>query len=100
MRDNAFHSPRRLQPPACNGSPERTVVIADALACLPPTYREAIVESYVAGRTTQQTAAALDLPHDTVKSLIYHGLRRLRRTLQEQGWPDESLDGTGKQSLE
>ncbi|MET8451117.1 sigma factor-like helix-turn-helix DNA-binding protein [Streptomyces sp. NPDC005209] len=69
---------------------QATTAIAQALASLPPTYREAIVESYAAGRTTRQTAEALGLPHDTVKSRIYHGLRHLRQTLREQGWPDKA----------
>ncbi|MEU8587357.1 sigma factor-like helix-turn-helix DNA-binding protein [Streptomyces sp. NPDC048664] len=58
--------------------------VAEALAGLPPTYREAIVESYTAGRTTRQTAQALGLPHATVTSRIYHGLRHLRRALDER----------------
>ncbi|ANP53009.1 hypothetical protein AVL59_28785 [Streptomyces griseochromogenes] len=73
--------------------PDRTpaaVVVADALASLPHAYREALVESYAAGRTTRQTAKALGLPHDTVKSRVYHGLWQLRRILQEQGWSGET----------
>ncbi|MGW2741010.1 sigma factor-like helix-turn-helix DNA-binding protein [Streptomyces sp. NPDC001450] len=62
------------------------VVVADALASLPSAHREAIVESYLAGRTTRQAAAVLALPHDTVKSRVYYGLRELRGILQEQGW--------------
>ncbi|MEU9987055.1 sigma factor-like helix-turn-helix DNA-binding protein [Streptomyces sp. NPDC048045] len=64
--------------------------MADALASLPPAYREAIVESYAAGRTTRQTATALGLTHETVKSRVFHGLWQLRRILQEQGWASEA----------
>ncbi|MBL1098316.1 sigma factor-like helix-turn-helix DNA-binding protein [Streptomyces coffeae] len=63
------------------------MVVAEALAGLPATHREAIVESYVAGRTTRQAAAVLGLPHETVNSRVYHGLWELKRILQEQGWP-------------
>jgi RNA polymerase sigma-70 factor (ECF subfamily) len=62
------------------------VAVADALASLPSVQREAIVESYLAGRTTRQAAAVLALPHDTVKSRVYCGLQELRGILREQGW--------------
>jgi RNA polymerase sigma-70 factor (ECF subfamily) len=61
------------------------MTLTKALATLTPAHREAIVESYLAGRTVQQAAAVLGIPNGTVKSRIYYGLRALRRTLEEQG---------------
>jgi RNA polymerase sigma-70 factor, ECF subfamily len=63
------------------------MTISEALATLTPAHREAIVESYLAGRTIQQAAAVLGIPNGTVKSRVYYGLRALRRTLEEQGVP-------------
>ena len=61
------------------------MTLTEALATLTPAHREAIVESYLAGRTIQQAAAVLGIPSGTVKSRIYYGLRALRRTLEAQG---------------
>jgi RNA polymerase sigma-70 factor, ECF subfamily len=63
------------------------MAISYALATLTPAHREAIVESYLAGRTIRQAAAVLGVPHGTVKSRVHYGLRALRRTLEEQGVP-------------
>ncbi len=61
------------------------MTIGDALATLTPAHREAIVESYLAGRTIRQAADVLGIPHGTAKSRVHYGLRALRRTLEEQG---------------
>lgn len=61
------------------------MTIGEALATLTPAHREAIVESYLAGRTIRQAADVLGIPHGTVKSRVHYGLRALRRTLEAQG---------------
>lgn len=61
------------------------LALAEALATLTPAHREAIVESYLVGRTMRQAAKVLGVPCGTVKSRVYYGLRALRHTLQEEG---------------
>ncbi len=58
------------------------MVVREALATLTAAHREAIVESYLAGRSISQAAAVLGVPHGTVKSRVHYGLRALRRTLE------------------
>ncbi|MCQ4085158.1 sigma-70 family RNA polymerase sigma factor [Streptomyces sp. RB6PN25] len=61
------------------------LALADALATLTPAQREAIVESYLVGRSVRQAAAVLGIPCGTVKSRVHYGLMALRRTLDEEG---------------
>ncbi len=44
-----------------------------------------IVRAYYRGESVAELAAALDVPPGTVKSRLHHGLRALRRALQENG---------------
>ena len=57
----------------------------DALATLTPLHREALVQTYYAGRTVNEAAAVLGVPPGTVKSRVFYGLRALKVALDERG---------------
>jgi RNA polymerase sigma-70 factor (ECF subfamily) len=59
--------------------------VADALAGLSSTHREAILACHYRGYTVSEAAALLEVPDGTVKSRLYYGLRALRLRLEEMG---------------
>ena len=75
------------EPPAGRDLPdlsERLVTqisVTEALAALAPEHRSVLVEVFWAGRSTAETAQRLRIPHGTVKSRLFYGLRKLRTTL-------------------
>ena len=62
---------------------ERAVLLADALASLPPDYREVIVLRHLEGLTFAEVAQRLGRSLDSVDKLWVRALGRLRRTLRE-----------------
>ena len=60
-------------------------LVADALATLTPEHRSALVQTYYAGRTTNEAATVLGVPPGTVKSRVHYGLRALKVALDERG---------------
>jgi RNA polymerase sigma-70 factor, ECF subfamily len=60
-------------------------LVTDALATLTPEHREALVQTYYAGRTVRETATLLGVPPGTVKSRVFYGLRALKVALDERG---------------
>ena len=56
-----------------------------ALASLPEDQREVIDLFVISGYTHAEVAQRLGIPLGTVKTRIYSGLKRLRRTIEEQG---------------
>ncbi|MEU3644622.1 sigma factor-like helix-turn-helix DNA-binding protein [Lentzea sp. NPDC034063] len=60
-------------------------LVADALSTLEPEHRVVIVRAFYRGESVDALADALDLPQDTVKTRLLHGLRALRLALQENG---------------
>jgi RNA polymerase sigma factor (sigma-70 family) len=56
--------------------------ILAALKALPPATREAVIGFYLQGYSYHQLAELLGTPLSTVRGRLYHGRRRLRRTLQ------------------
>ncbi|MFF2146750.1 sigma factor-like helix-turn-helix DNA-binding protein [Kitasatospora sp. NPDC058190] len=77
-RRGAPAEPEPARPPV--GPP----VIADTLAGLPSEHRDALVETFLRGRTVQQAAEALGVPPQAVKSRLYYGLHRLVLAIEEQ----------------
>jgi RNA polymerase sigma-70 factor (ECF subfamily) len=61
---------------------ERAVLLADALASLPPDYREVIVLRHLGGLTFAEVAQRLGRSLDSVDKLWVRALGRLRRTLR------------------
>lgn len=62
-------------------------VVADALAALTPVHREALLQTYYAGRTATEAAVVLGVPAGTVKSRVFYALRALKLGLEERGMP-------------
>jgi RNA polymerase sigma-70 factor (ECF subfamily) len=70
-----------------------SVTVWEALAGLPPRYRDVLVEVYFRGKTMRQAAVALGVPEGTVSSRVYKALRLLRQGLIGQR-DDEARDET------
>lgn len=60
-------------------------LITDALGTLTPEHREALVQTYYAGRTVTEAAVVLGIPPGTVKSRVFYALRALKLALEERG---------------
>lgn len=67
---------------APGGSFEHQVTVRDALRRLPPRTRAAVVLHHMAGLSVSETAAALKVSDNTVKSQLRLGLARLREDLR------------------
>lgn len=52
-----------------------------ALTRLSEEQRSVLIEVYFRGATTMEAAQALHIPHNTAKSRLFYGLRRLRSAL-------------------
>jgi len=86
---------RASRPPEVNGDmlmfqPEKADRIEDALTTmdlrnvlkvLSPDHREVLVNLYLRGRTSEETAAVMGIPNGTVKSRCFHALRAVRRAM-------------------
>jgi RNA polymerase sigma-70 factor, ECF subfamily len=68
-----------------------SVFVARALATLTPNHRAVLQEVYFADRTCREAAVVLGIPEGTVKSRLYHALRRLRQALEEDQLEEEEL---------
>jgi RNA polymerase sigma-70 factor (ECF subfamily) len=62
--------------------------LADALSRLPDDQRTAVELHHLEGRTLGETAEVLGRSRSAVASLVFRGLRNLRRTLDEEGPKD------------
>ena len=60
-------------------------LVADALGALTPQHRDALVQTYYAGRTVNEAATVLGVPPGTVKSRVFYALRALKLALEERG---------------
>lgn len=60
-------------------------VLVSALRSLAPAHREAVIRVHMLGHSGDDVARHLGIPHGTVKSRTYHGIRALRGTLEAQG---------------
>jgi RNA polymerase sigma-70 factor, ECF subfamily len=61
-----------------------SVYVARALRTLSPGHRAVLHEVYFADRTCAEAAAVLGIPVGTVKSRLYHALRRLRQAIDAE----------------
>jgi RNA polymerase sigma-70 factor (ECF subfamily) len=83
-------------PPGDAGGAERlceqqelSQAVADAIAGLPPTLREALVLRHYEGLSFEDMARLLQVPASTLKSRFSTALGRLRVRLQQAGWGNE-----------
>ncbi|MCX2185770.1 sigma-70 family RNA polymerase sigma factor [Streptomyces sp. SKN60] len=60
-----------------------TMVVSEALDTLSEIHRQALMETYLEGRTVAQAAAHLGIAAGTMKSRIYYALHAMRLALQE-----------------
>lgn len=67
---------------AADSSFERRVAVRDALRGLPPRTRTAVVLHHMAGLSVSETASAMKVSENTVKSQLRVGLARLREDLE------------------
>lgn len=87
--DLPLAAPASLQP-----SSDR-LIVAEAMATLPPRMRAAVALHHVAGLTVPDTAETLGTSENTVKSQLREGLSRLRTALAE---PDPATQPMRAQS--
>ena len=69
--------------PATAGPDEQAVALRDAVKRLPSRVRAAVALHHMAGLSVEETAAAMSISPNTVKSHLKTGLRRLREILDE-----------------
>ncbi|MFF3062910.1 sigma-70 family RNA polymerase sigma factor [Streptomyces sp. NPDC057909] len=70
-----------------------TMVVSDALDTLTPQHRQALIETYLKGRSITQAATDLGIPTGTMKSRVYYALHAMRLALQER---DERQEAPGR----
>ena len=58
-----------------------SITINEAVAALPPDYRDVLAHVYFGGRSIEETAAALQLRPGTVKSRTHYAIAALRKKL-------------------
>lgn len=69
--------------PTADADPTGRVVLRGALAALPRRIRAAVALHYLAGLSVAETAAAMGVSENTVKSQLKTGLARLREELTD-----------------
>ncbi|MFB6721023.1 sigma factor-like helix-turn-helix DNA-binding protein [Kribbella sp. NPDC056345] len=62
--------------------------VAEALNRLAPDHRTVVVRAYYLGQSVAEQSEALNVPRDTVRSRLHHGLHALRIALQEESTTD------------
>ena len=60
-------------------------LVEEALRRLSPEHREAIVETYLRGRTYDEVAAERGIPVGTLRSRVFYALKALRIAMEEMG---------------
>jgi RNA polymerase sigma-70 factor (ECF subfamily) len=68
---------------------ELLAAVAQALDALPEDQREVIVRHHMMGESTREVAAQVGRTADSVKMLLYRGLKEVRCRLRDEGmsWP-------------
>jgi RNA polymerase sigma-70 factor (ECF subfamily) len=69
------------------------ISVLDALACLSPEHRMAIVEVHYSGRTVGSVAESLGVPAGTVRSRLFSGLRQLRAVFGSGRFGEDEVAG-------
>jgi RNA polymerase sigma-70 factor, ECF subfamily len=82
--------PSDVDPPELGHEPLEQLLVSwqveEALRRIGDAHRQALVETYLRGRTYAEVGAELGVPEGTVKSRVYYGLRALRNALEEMGY--------------
>jgi RNA polymerase sigma-70 factor (ECF subfamily) len=86
-QDSAFESTmpsKERDPEAQTYDHELRSVLENAISALPDAYRSVFVLRVVEGLSINETAAALDVGVETVKTRLHRGRALLRKTLQRR----------------
>ncbi|MGI5347332.1 sigma-70 family RNA polymerase sigma factor [Streptomyces sp. CA-250714] len=75
-----------------------SLLLAEAFEKLSPVHREVLYETYFTGRSTREVSAVLGIPQGTVKSRLYHAVRKLRSALGVSE-PTASVLGTERETV-
>jgi RNA polymerase sigma-70 factor (ECF subfamily) len=82
--------PSGVEPPESGHEPLEELLVSwqveEALRRIGEAHRQALVETYLRGRSYAEVGAELGVPEGTVKSRVYYGLRALRNALEEMGY--------------
>lgn len=81
LRRRVRFDPMRHDRPAIAADPDQHADVRKALAGLPPRIRAAVALHHLAELSVADTAAALGVTENTVKSQLKTGLARLRKAL-------------------
>lgn len=92
MRRRAAHERLESEPPPSSPNPEEqarrgqlAAALSRALDALPLEQRVAIVLCDVEERTSAEAAQIVGVPEGTIRTRIFHGKRKLREALTEEG---------------
>jgi RNA polymerase sigma-70 factor (ECF subfamily) len=95
VRPDELNDERLDERPELDDPFERLVdddAVRAALASMPARLRDVLIEIYFRDHSVAEAAETLGVPHGTIKSRTFYGLRVLRDTLIERGFikpPDE-----------
>jgi RNA polymerase sigma-70 factor (ECF subfamily) len=82
--------PSDVEPPESGHEPLEELLVSwqveEALRRIGEAHRQALVETYLRGRSYAEVGAELGVPEGTVKSRVYYALRALRNALEEMGY--------------
>lgn len=87
-RESALGEPESPGPDTQLSEQERAQSVRDALAKLPPLYREVLVLRHYEGLKFREIAAVLEIPEGTVKSRMVEALDRMAALLERSGGGD------------
>ncbi|MGP3985901.1 sigma factor-like helix-turn-helix DNA-binding protein [Streptomyces sp. 3N207] len=73
-----------------------SLVLVKAFRTLSPAHREVLYETYCTGRSTREVSLVLGIPPGTVKSRLYHAVRKLRQALGVTEVADGKLVSTAR----
>ena len=73
---------RRTDPMALAMDAVLHTAIRQAIQSLPDDQKRPLILRYFAGMTVPQIAAVMQVPEGTVKSRLFHGLRRIRQQIE------------------
>jgi RNA polymerase sigma-70 factor (ECF subfamily) len=80
----------QLDPAEGVSARDRAATLRAVVAQIPPLQREAIELAFFSGLTHVEVAARLGEPVGTIKTRIFHGMRRLRELLDAAGVRDDT----------
>ena len=87
--DDALETPHDFSRSPAGVAADR-IDVAEALLKLPETMRSVVILSVMEGLTMNETGEVLGIPEGTVKSRLFHALKRLREAIKDA--PQDGLE--------